>query len=105
MAALVVDVLKEIKRRQAELDQVRGVATLANKKSPPVASYELNQTLQRLNIGKKEPASTGGRLAVGYRKSPVSDDEPLYDSVASDDDYYLLNDKTEVGRGIEELTF
>jgi len=104
MAALVVDVLKEIKRRQAELDQVRGVATLANKKSPPVASYELNQTLQRLNIGKKEPASTGGRLAVGYRKSPVSDDEPLYDSVASDDDYYLLNDKTEVVAKVDILS-
>lgn len=94
--ALVVDVLKEIKRRQGEIDQVQGTTT-TTKKSPPSASYELNQTLQRLNLAKKDSGAKNTSLAASTysRAGDISDDEPLYDSVASDDDYYLINDKSE----------
>ena len=58
-ASLVVDVLKEIRRRQSEMtDAVRTV-----------------------NGDSKSEVR------------PMSDDEPLYDSVASDEDYYMLPDK------------
>jgi len=79
-SALVVDVLKEIRRRQVEIDSARGVSTTAVKYSP---SNELNQTLTKLNLS-------------GPRASTLSDDEPLYDSVASDDDYYIISDKDEL---------
>jgi len=79
-SALVVDVLKEIRRRQVEIDSARGVSTIAVKYSP---SNELNQTLTKLNLS-------------GPRASTLSDDEPLYDSVASDDDYYIISDKDEL---------
>ncbi len=81
-AALLVDVLKEVKRRQTEIDSSRGLVQV--KYSP---SAELNQTLHRLNLAKvKGPHHM-------MRGSALSDDEPLYDSVASDDDYYNLDDK------------
>jgi len=83
-SALVVDVLKEIRRRQVEIDSARGVSTTAVKYSP---SNELNQTLTKLNL------SSAG---LGCRASTLSDDEPLYDSVASDDDYYIISDKDEL---------
>jgi len=86
-SALVVDVLKEIKRRQVEIESARGVSTTAVKYSP---SSELNQTLTKLNL-------TGGLGGPhGCRASTLSDDEPLYDSVASDDDYYIISDKDEL---------
>ena len=85
-AALLVDVLKEVKRRQAEIDASRGLTQV--KYSP---SAELNQTLHRLNLAKvKGPQNLHHHLMRG---SAFSDDEPLYDSVASDDDYYNLDDK------------
>ena len=77
-AALVVDVLKEIKRRQVEIETAKGV------KSDLV------------------PALT--KLAVGgaMRRGSQSDDEPLYDSVASDDDYYVITDKDELLPGAKQ---
>lgn len=80
-AALAIDVLKEIRRRQQEIDSSRGFPQV--KYSP---SAELNQTLQKLNL-----ARTIG--AANMRASNLSDDEPLYDSVASDDDYYNIDEK------------
>merc|ERR1712142_148219 len=77
-SALVVDVLKEVRRRQVEIDSARGVP----KTSP---SNELSQTLTKLNLS-----------SLGCRASTLSDDEPLYDSVASDDDYYIISEKDEV---------
>merc|ERR1711915_163365 len=74
----VVDVLKEVRRRQVEIDSARGVP----KTSP---SNELSQTLTKLNLS-----------SLGCRASTLSDDEPLYDSVASDDDYYIISEKDEV---------
>lgn len=82
-AALSIDVLKEIKRRQNEIDSSRGFTKF--KYSP---SAELNQTLQKLNLARTLGA---GKM----RDSALSDDEPLYDSVASDDDYYNIDDKDE----------
>ena len=82
-AALLVDVLKEVKRRQTEIDSSRGLTQV--KYSP---SAELNQTLHRLNLAKVK-----GAPHHLLRGSALSDDEPLYDSVASDDDYYNLDDK------------
>merc|ERR1712142_316287 len=73
MGALVVDVLKEVRRRQVEIDSARGVNTAGVKYSP---SNELNQALTKMNLS---------------RASALSDDEPLYDSVASDDDYYIIS--------------
>ena len=80
-ASLAIDVLKEIKRRQQEIDASRGYPQV--KYSP---SAELNQTLQKLNLARTLGAST-------VRGSALSDDEPLYDSVASDDDYYNIDEK------------
>jgi len=77
-SALVVDVLKEVRRRQVEIDSARGVNTTGVKYSP---SNELNQALTKMNLS---------------RASALSDDEPLYDSVASDDDYYIISDKDEL---------
>merc|ERR1712142_471502 len=77
-SALVVDVLKEVRRRQVEIDSARGVNTAGVKYSP---SNELNQALTKMNLS---------------RASALSDDEPLYDSVASDDDYYIISDKDEL---------
>jgi len=82
-SALVVDVLKEIRRRQVEIDSARGISTTAVKYSP---SNELSQTLTKLNLSS----------TMGCRASALSDDEPLYDSVASDDDYYIISDKDEL---------
>ena len=79
--ALAIDVLKEIKRRQQEIDTSRGIVPV--KFSP---SAELNHTLQKLNLAR----NTGG-----LSSSALSDDEPLYDSVASDDDYYNIDEKDE----------
>ena len=66
-ASLVVDVLKEIKRRQTEIETARGVKPV---EITPVS---------------------GGQM-----RGSQSDDEPLYDSVASDDDYYIISDKDEL---------
>jgi len=82
-SALVVDVLKEVRRRQLEIDSARGISTTAVKYSP---SHELNQTLTKLNLSN----------STGCRASALSDDEPLYDSVASDDDYYIISEKDEL---------
>ena len=60
-----------------EIDSARGVSTTAVKYSP---SNELSQTLTKLNLSS----------TLGCRASTLSDDEPLYDSVASDDDYYVI---------------
>jgi len=79
--ALAIDVLKEIKRRQQEIDTSRVIVPV--KFSP---SAELNHTLQKLNLAR----NTGG-----LSSSALSDDEPLYDSVASDDDYYNIDEKDE----------
>jgi len=72
-ASLVVDVLKEIKRRQVEIETARGGF-------PMKQTSEVNQL-----------SSMGG--------NSQSDDEPLYDSVASDDDYYVISDKDELLTG------
>jgi len=84
-ASLAIDVLKEIRRRQQEIDACKGTGAIHVKYSP---SAELNHTLQKLNL-----ARTIG--ATSIRGSGLSDDEPLYDSVASDDDYYNIDDKEE----------
>merc|ERR1719495_2571164 len=83
-AALVLDVLKEIRRRQVEIDTARGVV-------------ETSSGISRLGV--RNNCSSG-----------LSDDEPLYDSVASDDDYYTIQDRGEEaraslganGRGVSE---
>ena len=61
--SLVLDVLKEIRRRQVEIDTARGVLG---------------------EVGGRP----GGRPGRG--QGDDDDDEPLYDSVASDDDYYII---------------
>jgi len=75
---LSIDILKEVKRRQSEIDAARGI--IRTKYSP---SAELNHTLHKLSFaGGFGQNDTGG----------MDDDEPLYDSVASDDDYYNIDD-------------
>merc|ERR1719295_2221093 len=71
-AALVLDVLKEIRRRQVEIDTARGVV-------------DTSSGISRLGV--RNNCASG-----------LSDDEPLYDSVASDDDYYTIQDRGEEGR-------
>jgi len=81
-AALVLDVLKEIKRRQVEIDAARGVRT------------DVTQAMGRLGVSK-----------AYQRTSGLSDDEPLYDSVASDDDYYIIQEREDTvsraGAGVQ----
>jgi len=76
-ASLVVDVLKEIKRRQTEIETAKGVKPV---EITPVSGVQ--------------------------RRGSQSDDEPLYDSVASDDDYYVISDKDELkgGKHLPRLT-
>jgi len=62
---------QEIRRRQVEIDTARGVQP------------EVTAAMGRLLVGKAN------------RSSALSDDEPLYDSVASDDDYYTIQDRGE----------
>ena len=68
-SSLVVDVLKEIRRRQCEIETARGPA-----------KTDIGQALSKLSV-------VGGQQ---------SDEEPLYDSVASDDDYYVITDSDSV---------
>lgn len=75
-SSLVVDVLKEIRRRHCEIETARGV-------SKP--SADISQALNKLSV-------VGGAH---------SDEEPLYDSVASDDDYYVISEKEEVVARLE----
>ena len=97
-SALVVDVLKEVRRRQQEIDTARG-------------------TLGRGQHAQVSPGrQTTARLP---RASNLSDDEPLYDSVASDDvsasrfcqhcillftlqDYYVISEGGESGGVVGE---
>ena len=83
-ASLVVDVLKEIKRRQVEIETARGGFPLK-------ADVTHQHALSSMNMGGNSQ----------------SDDEPLYDSVASDDDYYVISDKEELltggGKGAARL--
>ncbi len=74
---LAIDILKEAKRRQGEIDSARGI--IRTKFSP---TAELNHTLQKLSF-------------VGGVGGLDDDEEPLYDSVASDDDYYNIDDTEE----------
>ena len=67
-----------------EIDSARGASTTTVKYFP---SHELNQTLTKLNL-----SNTG----LGCRASTLADDEPLYDSEVSDDDYYIISDKDEL---------
>jgi len=75
-ASLIIDVLKEIKRRQLEIESAKGGFPL---------KPDLPHQLSKLNMNR-----------------PDSDDEPLYDSVASDDDYYVISDKDELMTGNQQ---
>lgn len=84
---LVLDILKEIRRRQTEMDS----------KWP--AGHKMPSPLRETPVG-----TLRGSAKVGQTKSlPVqrvlsstaSDDEPIYDHVASDDDYYHIPDTPE----------
>ena len=68
-SSLVVDVLKEVRRRQCEIETARGPT-----------KPDIGQALSKLSV-------VGGQQ---------SDEEPLYDSVASDDDYYVIADSDSV---------
>lgn len=70
-SSLVVDVLKEVRRRQCEIETARGPA-----------KTDIGQALSKLSV-----VGGGGQQ---------SDEEPLYDSVASDDDYYVITDSDSV---------
>ena len=76
-ASLVVDVLKEIKRRQVEIETARGGFPL------------------KADVTHQHALSSMGHMGGNSQ----SDDEPLYDSVASDDDYYVISDKEELLTG------
>lgn len=71
-AGLISDVLIDARRRQ----------NMANLR--PIDSAPLSVTLAQL----KNTANVAGAAAA--RESNLSDDEPLYDAVASDDDYAAL---------------
>eukprot|EP00096_Caligus_rogercresseyi_P012848 TRINITY_DN5514_c0_g1_i1.p1 TRINITY_DN5514_c0_g1~~TRINITY_DN5514_c0_g1_i1.p1 ORF type:complete len:725 (+),score=241.13 TRINITY_DN5514_c0_g1_i1:39-2213(+) len=75
-SALVIDVLKEIRRRQSELD-----SRWSPLKGPANTTPNTGQRIRSLVFG--------------------GDEEPIYDHVASDDDYYQVPE--EEGDGGEEV--
>lgn len=84
-AVLVLDVLKEIKRRQTEMNShwpSQGKASPLREVPPGSRSGD------KVGHTKSLPIQ---RLMVS---STFSDDEPIYDHVASDDDYYHLPDES-----------
>ncbi|XP_033610986.1 ARF GTPase-activating protein GIT2 isoform X2 [Cryptotermes secundus] len=72
-ATLIIDILSDAKRRQ----------------SPTVSSSVLSQEIKIPQVNKVPggPPTVPVDVRQPGRKSEVSDDEPLYDSVASDEDY------------------
>ncbi|KAK2177809.1 hypothetical protein NP493_577g00006 [Ridgeia piscesae] len=73
-ATLIIDILSDAKRRQQ-----------GSPGSPPV-------TATRKDKGLKMEAVEGLRVKTLRTNSMLSDDEPLYDSVASDEDYASIGD-------------
>ena len=78
---LVVDVLKEIRRRQTEMSSSVVWSATLNKTSSPLR--EAGASLFRDSSKTKS-------LPMPRTASGLSDDEPIYDHVASDDDYYHI---------------
>ena len=78
---LVVDVLKEIKRRQTEI----------NSNWPPGSPLKSPLRENSTNRSAK-PSFT---KSLPGQQFLVGDDEPIYDYVASDDDYYHIPDEDE----------
>ncbi|TRY63725.1 hypothetical protein TCAL_04914 [Tigriopus californicus] len=81
---LVLDILKEIRRRQNEMDS----------KWPP--GQKMPSPLRETPVGTlRGSAKVGQTKSLPVQRvlsSTVSDDEPIYDHVASDDDYYHIPD-------------
>ena len=75
-AVLVMDVLKEIRRRQTDMDSCW----------PKKQQSPLRETPLRQGGAKTKSLPVPKAIAVGA----LSDDEPIYDHVASDDDYYHI---------------
>lgn len=90
-ATLVVDVLKEIRRRQTEMSSGGTWTSTLTKTSSPLretgSSFLRDAT--KMGLTKSLPTGTLARTTSG-----LSDDEPIYDHVASDDDYYHIPEKT-----------
>ena len=85
---LVIDVLKEIRRRQSEINtNFPSTANLLNK-SPLRETGPTNRTKTGINTKSLPLASL--KMMSGF-----SDEEPIYDYVASDDDYYHIPDDEE----------
>ena len=82
---LVTDVLKEIRRRQCEINTNFPPATNMLNKSPLRETGPTIRAKMGLNT-KSLP------LASLKTMSGLSDEEPIYDYVASDDDYYHIPD-------------
>ena len=85
---LVTDVLKEIRRRQCEINSNFPPATNLLNKSPLRETGPTIRAKMGLNT-KSLP------LASLKTMSGLSDEEPIYDYVASDDDYYHIPDNEE----------
>ncbi len=90
---LVTDVLKEIRRRQADMNSrwpnsTGATSSAANLSSPLRESPGLLRGVAK--VGQTKSLPIGQR--TGVTSAALSDDEPIYDHVASDDDYYHIPD-------------
>ncbi len=86
---LVMDVLKEIRRRQADMNarclSASNPSASSIQQSPLRESHGMLKGITKLGQTKSLPVAPPGPGAS-------SDDEPIYDHVASDDDYYHIPD-------------
>lgn len=83
-AVLVRDVLKEIRRRQTDINKLSMVGP--DKMPSPLREVPgKTRTAQKVFQTKSLPVGGAGIII-----SRVSDDDPIYDYVASDDDYYMI---------------
>ena len=80
-AVLVRDVLKEIRRRQTDINKMGGAG------GSPLREGLTLRGAQKVVQTKSLPVGGGGVVRL---LSGISDDEPIYDHVASDDDYYHI---------------
>nr|CAD7399905.1 unnamed protein product [Timema cristinae] len=85
LASLIIDILSDAKRRQL----------------PTTSSLILPQDTKEMSSSKPLKSHLQSVASTQQRKSEISDDEPLYDCVASDDDYLTPE---EIARLAQQLT-
>ncbi len=92
---LVLDVLKEVRRRQSDMNS----RWTTSSGGAGVAATSSGSSPLRESPGQMRGAAKNGQTKSLPAGADLSDDEPIYDHVASDDDYYHIPEN--VGGGAE----